>query len=190
MVKLYSFIHYKPDTGYMKKSSTNTRNILRSLLFLLFITQLVSCTEAKRKDNSIQILPGIQDTIKSKPPGSFSDTIIIDFPAAVFYNPDSMQLEKIKAITDTMIFESNIHDCFYQMKYSRNAIQKNWPTIKIIEISKYRYVHFKSSEGLDEYIDLNKQEDFCGIFLFDGHKKASFADMSNIDSELGFYFNK
>jgi hypothetical protein len=38
-------------------------------------------------------------------------------------------------------------------------------------------------------IDLNTQNDPCGIFIFDGHKKAKLADMTNIDSELGFYFS-
>ena len=29
-----------------------------------------------------------------KPPSSFTDTLVIKLPSAVFYNPDSLQLEK------------------------------------------------------------------------------------------------
>jgi hypothetical protein len=30
----------------------------------------------------------------------------------------------------------------------------------------------------------------CGIFLFDGKKEPELADMMNIDTALGFYFEK
>ena len=124
-----------------------------------------------------------------KPSSSFSDTITIDFPAAVFYNADSLQLEKIKAITDTMVFESIIHDCFYQMRYSHKVLQQNWSQIKIVEIRDVRYIFFKSANGRNEYIDLNTKNEPCGIIIFKDGKKAQLVDMPNIDSQLGFYFS-
>lgn len=130
-----------------------------------------------------------KDTMHRKPAATFSDTIIIDFPVAVFYNPDSTQLGKIKAITDTMVFQSIIHDCFYQMRNSRIVLQQNWPNIRIVEISNVRYIFFKQAGGRNEMIDLDAQNDPCGIFIFDGNKKARLADMMNIETELGFYFS-
>ena len=174
----------------MKKNRVTSRNMLYSLLWVLFLSYLVSCSESKRKNNTTPTITAKQDTIKRKPPSSFSDTIIIDYPAAVFYNQDSLQLEKIKAITDTMIFDSNMHDCFYQMKFSRNELQQKWPSIKIVEIQNVRFILFKLKGGNNVCIDLNSQNDPCGIFLFDGYKKPRLADMPNIDSELGFYFSK
>lgn len=159
-------------------------------LFFLVVTVLfVSCSNSTRHHRTNAGNSDYKDTIHRKPPGSFSDTITIDFPTAVFYNPDSLQLEKIKAITHTMVFESNMHDCFYQMKYSRNVLQQNWPKIKIVEIRNVRYILFKPADGRNECIDLNTQNDPCGIFIFDGRKKARLVDMTNIDSELGFYFS-
>lgn len=131
-----------------------------------------------------------KDTMHRKPAATFSDTIIIDFPVAVFYNPDSTQLGEIKAITDTMVFQSIIHDCFYQMKNSRIVLQQNWPNIRIVEISYVRYIIFKQAGGRNEMIDLDAQNDPCGIFIFDGNKKARLADMMNIETELGFYFSE
>ena len=111
-------------------------------------------------------------------------------PSAVFYNPDSLQWEKIKAITDTMIFESTVHDCFYQMRNARNSLQKNWPEIKMVEVSNARWIRFRLLNGTSEYIDLDTLNDPCGILLFDGHKKPRLVDMMNIDTELGFYFTQ
>ena len=51
-----------------------------------------------------------------------------------------------------------------------------------------RYILFKTEKLISEFIDLNAQNDPCGIFLFDGRKKPQFADMTNIDSELSRYF--
>ena len=147
----------------------------------------VSCSNSTRQHTIETRTNDYNDTIRRKPPSSFSDTIAIDFPAAVFYNSDSLQLEKIKAITDTMVFESTMHDCFYQMRYSRNVLQQNWPKIKIVQIRNGRYILFKPDSGRNECIDLNMQNDPCGIFLFDGRKKARLIDMTNINSELGRY---
>ncbi|MGE5107689.1 MAG: hypothetical protein ACM3H8_09100, partial [Sphingobacteriales bacterium] len=80
--------------------------------------------------------------------------------------------------------------CYYQMRYSRIILQKYWPKIKIVEIRNVRFILFKLANGSRDIIDLNKQYDPCGVFLFDGHKKAQLADMTNIDTELGFYFSR
>ena len=177
-----SQINDKPMTGFPIN--------LNFLVFQLFIISLVSCSETTNKNKSKGMTSPAQENVITKPPSSFTDTLIIDFPAAVFYNPDSIQLEKIKSNTDSMIFNSLTHEYFYQMKYSRQTIQQNWPGIKIIDISKMRYILFKLKSREEECIDLNTKNDFCGILLFDGKKKSKLADMTNIDSELGFYFSK
>jgi len=160
-------------------------------LFLVMITILFSsCSNSDRQNKAGAVNDEYKDTILRKPPATFTDTIIIDFPAAVFYNPDSLQLEKIKAITDTMIFESTVHDCFYQVRNSRKVLQQSWPKIKIVEVKNVRYILFKQAGGGLEYIDLNDKNDPCGIFIFDGNKKARLADMMNIETELGFYFTE
>jgi hypothetical protein len=128
----------------------NKHNLTRRWWFLFFhvVTVLfVSCSNSTGHHKTDGGTSDNKDTIHRKPPGSFSDTLTIDFPTAVFYNPDSLQLEKIKAITDTMVFESSMHDCFYQMSYSRNVLQKNWPKIKIVEIRNVRYILFKPADG-------------------------------------------
>ena len=171
---------------------TRTPNIIKiySQFLLLFIFSLIACSEMTRDSKSVKALPEKKKTNNSKPPSSFSDTLIINFPAAIFYSPDSLQLERIKAITDSSIFESSTHEYFYQMKYSRNLIQKSFTSLKIVEISNMRYLLFISNTGVEECVDLDTRNDFCGILLFDGYKKAKQADMTNIDTELGFYFSK
>lgn len=160
------------------------------VFFLLPFLLCISCYDQPSKQPVDVGKKENKNAIQQKPPGSFSDTVTIDFPAAVFYNPDSLQLEKIKAVTGKMIFESTVHDCFFQMRNSRIVLKKYYPGIKIIEVKNARYLLFKKVRGEKEYIDLNTKNDPCGIFIFDGVKHPSLVDMTNIDSDLGFYFSK
>lgn len=126
----------------------------------------------------------------TKPPSNFRDTMQIDFPAAVFYHPDSLQLEKVKDLTDSAIFDATIHEYFFQMRNARMSIKRDWPRLKIIEAKNIRFLLFKGKDNDSTYIDLNTKNDSHGLFLFQPGKKPHFADMMNIDSELGFYFEK
>jgi hypothetical protein len=125
----------------------------------------------------------------TKPPTTYTATVEISYPSAVFYSADSVQLENIKAVTDSGVFESIVHDCYYQMKNARHVLKEYYPAIKIVEVDKARYLLFKSARG-DERIDLNEKNDPCGLLLYDGRKPARLVDMTNINSELRFYYMK
>jgi hypothetical protein len=162
--------------------------LVSGLLFI--IGYFVSCSGKNKKNNSIKSSTEKKDTIIRKPPGSFSDTITINFPSAVFYNPDSLQLEKIKEVTLKNQYESEVHNCFYLMRNARVVLKKYWPKIRIIETSVNRYLLFVKADKNKICVDLNSKGDMCGIFLFDGKKEPELADMMNIDTVLGFYFGK
>lgn len=163
--------------------------------FLYFIYFAISISGLSCTDNSVQKNKPVNysDTtgiVKSKPGSSFSDTIKINFKAAVFYNPDSLQLIQIRSITSMDIFESTMHDCFYQMRNATIVLNKFYPQIKIINSTNARYLQFEKASGEKEIIDLNTKNDSCGIIIFDGKKSPLLTDMTNIESDLGFYFSK
>lgn len=161
-----------------------------SLVFFLAAILNSSCSDSAQPTNQQQNDTKNNKAKKSKPPSSYSDTIKINSAAAVFFSPDSLQLEKIKTITEPMIFESQAHEYFYQMRNSRIVLQKYYPGVKIIDVKNARYLQFINQDGKELYYDLNTQNDPFGVFLFDGSKSPVLADMTNIDSELGFYFFK
>src|SRR6185436_15252135 len=125
-----------------------------------------------------------------KPAASFNDTLVIDNISAVFFNPDSLQLDKIKAISKKENYETEVHNCFYLMRNARSVLKKNWPAIHIIETKTNRYLLFVKSDKSKTCIDLNSHGDMCGLFLFNGKKEPELADMMNIDTALEFYFKK
>jgi hypothetical protein len=159
------------------------------IIYFLPLLLSYSCADSPREKKQAHNKIDTKDSTRNKPPGSFSDTIKISVPSAVFYMPDSLQLNKIKAVTDSMIFDGIMHDCFYQQRNSRNVLKQYYPRIKITEVKNARYLLFERANAEKEYIDLDTKNDPCGIFIFDGQKAPRLVDMMNIESELGFYFS-
>lgn len=161
-----------------------------SLLSLLLTLLILNCSESTKKNKNFAHEVPQSDSIKRKPPSSYSDTITINSPAAVFYNPDSLQLEKIKHLFTNMEFKSTVHECFYLMRNAKASLKQYWPQIRIVDVSKARFLLFIKSDQSKYYIDLNTKNDICGLFLFNQVKNPKLADMNNIGTELDFYFLK
>ena len=164
--------------------------LVKYRLLVCFLTTLCSCAGPSPGNNKEAGGVRSHDGLRSKPPATFLDTATISIPAAVFYNPDSLQLRKIKAVTDTAIFASMVHDCFYQMRNAKMVLKKSYPHVKIIEVKNIRYILFNKAGGKKEIIDLNTKNDPCGLFIFDAVKSPRLTDMTNINTDLGFYFSK
>jgi len=126
----------------------------------------------------------------SKPSSSFNDTLVIDKKSAVFYSPDSLQMEQIKLANEKNVFESITHDCFFQMRNAKLVLKKYWPQITIIETSRARFLLFVKKNTSRTVVDINSKNDIGGIFLFDMEKEPELIDMMNVETALGFYFKK
>ncbi len=127
---------------------------------------------------------------KIKPPSTFQDTLQIDRAAAVFYLPDSLQLEKIRSVTDPGAFAANMHEYDYLMRTSRVIIKTHYPQLSIIEAKNIRYLLFITKGKRSECIDLDKNYDPCGIYIFDPLSKPLLTDMANIETNIRFYYSK
>jgi len=162
-------------------------------LFTIYIVSVLSltasCSSNSAQDKEKKASPSTQQVL-TKPPSNFRDTMQIDFPAAVFYLPDSLQLEKIKELTDSGVFEAAMHEYYFQMRNARMSIKRDWPGLKIVEAKNIRFLLFKGKDNDSTYVDLNTRNDSHGLFLFQPGKKPQNADMMNIDTELGNYFNR
>jgi len=123
-----------------------------------------------------------------KPASSFNDTLIIDRKSAVFYSPDSLQLEKIQLMNEKIVMANIKHNCYYQMQNARVSLKNGWPGVNIVEVSRARYLLFVKSSGADTVIDLNEKNDICGLFLFDRKQDPVLVDMPNVDTFLNEYF--
>lgn len=156
------------------------------LIFLLLI--FAGCKEQVKQKTNSAIKKDVSPAQYKKPGSGFNDTLIIANVSAVFYNPDSVQLNNIKTVLKKDEYETEVHNCFYLIKNARRVIKQYWRHVQIIEVSKIRYLVFVKDDKSKIIIDLNTKNDMCGIFLFDKKKDPELIDMMNINTALGFYF--
>ncbi len=150
-----------------------------------------SCSDGHKKNTQqAEVSPKTRSLIIKKPGTGYDDTIVIKAKSAVFYRPDSIQMEKIKTVNEKAIFDMLTHNCHYQMENARMVIKRYWPQIKIVETSTFRYLLFEKTNKSKVCIDLNDKNNICGLFLFDGKKDPALIDMPNIDTQLNLYFSK
>src|SRR6478609_2196226 len=113
-------------------------NIIPVFLSSVFFCLVFSCSNNSGADNlAIKNADPINvnktKKISHKPGCTYQDTVIIDVASAVFYYPDSLQLEEIKQLTDSVVYIGSTHEYFYMMRNARMVIKKTWPGLKITE---------------------------------------------------------
>ena len=160
--------------------------IVMGLALLLF--PALSCNHAENnKAETKPVSLEIDKKFKPKPGCTYSDTLVINYPAAVFYHPDSLQVLKIKEQTNSMVFDGTMHEFFYQMRNARRVIQKTWPDLKITEAKNYRYLLFAALDNTRHCIDLDTKNDAYGLLVFNRKKPPLTVDMMNVETEVSFY---
>ncbi len=164
---------------------------MKLIFFVSFTTVfiIISCSDSPKEEKHLQNKIEKKQIGQNKPGSSFRDSLTVDFPAAVFYSPDSLQLEKIKSITDPRTFEGSTHEYFYLFKNAHAVIRKYYPWVKIIDAKNVRYLLFENAGKSAVNVDLDSKADAYGLYIFDGNKAPLLADMANVDTDLGFYFS-
>ena len=159
-------------------------------VFYIILPFCVACRDGSAKTPQSKPPSNPVKNYPIKPPTSYSDTLKIDSKAAIFYYPDSVQLEKLRAASDTSKFDAVMHESFYQFRYIHIVLNKYWPGIPVIEAKKIRYLLFIKADKSRVMIDLNTKNDPHGLIVFDPQKDPSQLEMTNAESELGFYFSE
>lgn len=160
----------------------------RTMVFLFFALSLVSCADTQVADR--QPVKTEEAKQNSKPPSSYQDTFFVTVKSAVFYEPDSIQLNRIKALTNEAVYESSMHEYEYQFKNAKKLLAANWKDVRVETAKNVRYVHFSLSNGKVEVIDLDKFNDAFGLFAFDPVKVPTPIEMTNAQSLLADYFER
>lgn len=163
----------------------------KSKTVCLLLTVLLCCCKGKEKNTELyktdSLFKNTNQSLK-KPGSSFTDTMVIQGAAAIFYYPDTLQETKIKAITTPNIYNSTVHEMFYQMRNSKIVIKKSYPHLKIVDLTNFRFILFKKKDGSQQIVDLDNYNDARGLIMTNGINNPQLADMTNIDTELFRYF--
>jgi hypothetical protein len=159
-------------------------------VFILFTIGglFLSCNINQEKTNSF--LENQTHKSAAKPGSGLTDTLKVSSCVAILYQPDSFQIQKIKATTDKWIYEGSMHEYYYQQRNAITYFKINRPKIKIINCRNARFLLFVKSDKSNELIDLDKLNDAYGLIVFDPERSPLLLDMTNLNSQVPDYFKK
>lgn len=175
---------------YVMRTTTLYGRYAVKLIFVFCLPIFIAChqhpeNQRVEKKDSVPV-----PLVIIKPPSTFSDTLVIDKPAVVFYNPDSIQLGKMKMVFPPNVYETEVHQNYYLMFTARKVLNEFWPRLTILETIRNRYLLFIRTDKSRTCIDLNSKGDWSGIIMFDTFKEPELADIMNVGTSLGFYFKQ
>ena len=151
------------------------------------ILLLLSC-KGPSSGGSAESLPTTNRArIHLKPASSFKDTLLISTSCAIFYAPDSLQLEQIRRITSDQVFRGSMHEFIYQTRNAHIYLKKYWPKLKIVDAKNIRYLVFNNPAGSNT-IDLDTVEDPYGMYIYSARYAPRLLDMMNVETQVPEYF--
>ncbi|HEX6334782.1 MAG TPA: hypothetical protein VFZ78_11185 [Flavisolibacter sp.] len=157
--------------------------LLRLITFPLLVL-LASCNSTVKPQQTPDKSPA---TATGKPPATTNDTLRFSGRTAVFFQPDSLQLLRIREKIPPAQAASGEHEAFYQMRYSKIYLGTSWPDVVIRDVRDVRYLLFEAGGGKQFMIDLNTQDPY-GLFVFDGKQPPRLMDMTNVETYVTDYF--
>ena len=133
--------------------------------FFLSTLLIISCSNSTEQNKPADNKTKTKSLPKNKPSSRFNDTLKINSSSAVFYYHDSLQLEKIKLVTDTGFYEGSMHEYFFLMKNAHLVINKTMPQLKIIEAKNVRFLLFINDDTAQNVLTLIQKLTLMG-YLF------------------------
>jgi len=161
-------------------------------LMSFFLFTICSCTLANQKHEIKGTRPSSTDT--SPQPDiaqklqrtATSDTLTIDSRCAVFYQPDSLQIEKRVKEVGEESFRVGADDYMYYLHLAIEYLKNQ--KLPIINAKDMKYVQFMMADEKAELIKLDTLQDLWGMYLFTPKQAPHFTDILTIEDEYKAYF--
>jgi hypothetical protein len=162
----------------------SSRNMHRLKCILIFqMLFIIACRDHQNNTHSQSSLP-----VKKKVgrPRLYSDTLTVDKRAAVFYDPDTMQIEKRKKQIGEQDFQTGLDDYAYYINESITFLEQNH--LQVLRTDDKNFIRFVRDNGDVRLIKKDTLPDLWGIFLFDPGKDVYQADILDMEKEYHTYF--
>ena len=154
--------------------------MIKNLLLSLIVSLTVTFCNDNSKEQQSEIASKINEAIPN------SDTLIISEKSAIFYQPDSMQIEKRKKEVGEENFYIGIDDYAFYINSSFEFLD----SIKqpVIEVVGKKVLKFIYSNKQTEVIKLDTLPELWGMYFFSPEKMPRLVDMTIIEEEYKNYF--
>jgi len=161
-----------------------------TIYVLLFICwSIAACTP---NDKQQQANPSLQNTLLNE--GSTqennlaanTDTLVVTQNAAVFYEPDSLQMERRKKEVGEENFYIGADDYLFYLNETYEYLEKE--NLPILLTQNKKYVKFVGADSKATLIKLDTLSELWGVFFFDIKKAPQQVDMTMIEEEYKSYY--
>jgi hypothetical protein len=171
--------------------------ILLPLLFLCLSMMISSCITKDQKQNgktvsNISPIDTSQMAVKPKTLLVLQahpldvDTLTIDKKAAVFYQPDSMQMEKRMKQVGAENFRNGADDYIFYINSSAEYLENQG--LPVLYAKNRKYLKFIFEDRKEHVIKTDTLKELWVMFLFDPRKKPYAADMTIIEDEYKNFY--
>ena len=168
-----------------------------SYLLIILLLSVLSCRTPTRHwepqrdsttfhKDSMPTIGAVKSPIESQASSSGSDTLTIDKACAVFYQPDSLQMEMRMKQVGQDEFRQGADDYIYYINTSAEYLESKG--LPVIDAKNKRYLKFVSRNGQVQVIKSDTLAELWGMYLFDPKKKTYAADITMIDEEYENYY--
>lgn len=156
-------------------------------LLLPCVLALASCAtndSAKERANVADKLSKAEVPSPPVSPGE-TDTLVVDAKAAVFYQPDSLQIEARKKEAGEEDFRAGMDDYLYYMNQSWQYLEGQ--RLPVLDAKGTKFIKFVTANGI-QLVRLDTLSELWGVYLFDPSKGAYKADMTAVEAEYKNYY--
>lgn len=162
-----------------------------STLVLLYTLAIASCTfsdsakEEKIKEDQLLSNPANKPIIPDASALN-TDTLIVTAKAAVFYQPDSTQIERRMKEVGKEDFRIGMDDYLFYMNESWTYLKQQG--VPLLDARDKKFIQFISADNTIQLVRLDTVPELWGVYLFDPARGPYLADMTNIEEAYRNYY--
>jgi hypothetical protein len=158
-------------------------------LMLLMVLTITAC------QNQIQEKPKVltaaatdmgEFQIALTPDPEPSDTLTIEEKSAVFFQPDSLQIERRKKKAGETDFYAGADDYIFYMNSALQFLDS--VKLKTVEARDKKFLRFVGRDASQQLIRIDTLPELWGMFFFEPSKTARLANVLDIDQSYSSYY--
>lgn len=157
-----------------------------SILVLLCTLAIASCTYNDPATEGHSLSDTAIKPIVSDPSPLTTDTLIVTSKAAVFYQPNSVQIEKRMKEVGEEDFRMGMDDYLFYMNESWTYLKQQG--MPVVDVKDKKFIKFISANNTIRLVQLDTVPELWGVYFFDPARSPHHADMTNVDEEYKAYY--
>jgi hypothetical protein len=161
-----------------------------SILVLLCTLAIASCTSnesakaERKKEDHLLLKPA--KPIVTVPSLFNTDTLIVTAKAAVFYQPDSAQIERRMKEVGEKDFRMGMDDYLFYLNESWTYLKQQG--VPVVDAKDKKVIQFISANHKIQLVRLDTVPELWGVYLFDPARSPYPADITNIEEAYRSYY--